>query len=127
MKAEDVPHRATILTILSFILSISITCAAPAAMPPAQVQSMEEAGIKTIAADMWLQVSDNSSCVLESRLLTGTGTHYRGLTKSCYRFLPERVPGMELSSLHGFNERISVNNYIEMINFYIRLLHNSCD
>lgn len=53
--------------------------------------------------------------------------HYRGLTESCYRFLPERVPGMELSSLHGFNERISVNNYAEMINFYIRLLHNSCD
>jgi carboxypeptidase PM20D1 len=53
--------------------------------------------------------------------------HYRDLTESCYRFLPERVPGMELSSLHGFNERISVNNYVEMIDFYIRLLHNTCD
>jgi carboxypeptidase PM20D1 len=53
--------------------------------------------------------------------------HYRGLTDSCYRFLPQRVPAMELSSLHGFNERISVNNYAEMISFYIRLLHNSCD
>jgi carboxypeptidase PM20D1 len=53
--------------------------------------------------------------------------HYRELTGSCYRFLPQRVPAMELSSLHGFNERISVNNYAEMICFYIRLLHNSCD
>jgi carboxypeptidase PM20D1 len=53
--------------------------------------------------------------------------HYRELTESSYRFVPERVPGMELGSLHGFNERVSVNNYAEMISFYIRLLHNSCD
>jgi carboxypeptidase PM20D1 len=53
--------------------------------------------------------------------------HYRDLSESGYRFIPSRVPAMELSSLHGFNERISVENYAEMINFYIRLLHNSCD
>jgi carboxypeptidase PM20D1 len=52
--------------------------------------------------------------------------HYRDLSESCYRFIPARVPAIELGSLHGFNERISVNNYIEMIEFYIRLLHNSC-
>ena len=53
--------------------------------------------------------------------------HYRGLTENCYRFIPARIPVMELGSLHGFNERISVDNYVESINFYIRLLHNSCD
>jgi carboxypeptidase PM20D1 len=53
--------------------------------------------------------------------------HFRDLTDSGYRFIPSRVPALELSSLHGFNERISIDNYVEMINFYIRLLHNSCE
>lgn len=53
--------------------------------------------------------------------------YYIDLAECCYRFVPERVPAEEISAPHGFNERVSVNNYAEMINFYIRLLHNSCD
>ena len=53
--------------------------------------------------------------------------YYIDMAECCYRFLPQRLPAMEIPSLHGFNERISVDNYTEMINFYIRLLHNSCD
>jgi len=54
-------------------------------------------------------------------------SHYTGLSDYIYRFVPERLPVEELASLHGYNERVSVNNYAEMITFYIRLLHNSCD
>jgi len=53
--------------------------------------------------------------------------YYIDLAECCYRFVPARVPAEEISAPHGFNERVSVNNYAEMINFYIRLLHNSCD
>lgn len=53
--------------------------------------------------------------------------NFADLAECCYRFVPERLPAMELSTIHGFNERISVNSYAEMITFYIRLLHNSCD
>jgi carboxypeptidase PM20D1 len=53
--------------------------------------------------------------------------YYIDLAECCYRFVPARVPVEEISAPHGFNERVSVNNYTEMINFYIRLLHNSCD
>ena len=53
--------------------------------------------------------------------------YYVGLADSCYRFVPARIPADEITAAHGYNERVSVNNYSEMINFYIRLLHNSCD
>lgn len=53
--------------------------------------------------------------------------YFAGMSDHCYRFLPVRVPNDEISSVHGYNERISVNNYAEMINFYIRLVHNTCD
>ena len=53
--------------------------------------------------------------------------NFADLTECCYRFVPERAPAEEISSIHGFNERVSLDNYAEMINFYIRLLHQSCD
>lgn len=53
--------------------------------------------------------------------------YYIDMVECCYRFVPARVPAEEISAPHGFNERVSVNNYAEMISFYIRLLHNSCD
>jgi len=58
----------------------------------------------------------------------GTDTvFYRDLAEYTYRFLPQRLPVEEVASPHGFNERVSVDNYAEMISFYIRLLHNACD
>jgi carboxypeptidase PM20D1 len=58
----------------------------------------------------------------------GTDTvFYRDLAECTYRFVPVRLPVEEISAIHGFDERISVDNYAEMICFYIRLLHNSCD
>lgn len=53
-------------------------------------------------------------------------TYFTGLSACCYRFVPQRIPGEEMSSIHGINERIAIESYREMINFYIRLLQNSC-
>lgn len=53
-------------------------------------------------------------------------TYFTGLSPDCYRFVPERIPAEELSSIHGINERVSIESYGEMISFYIRLLQNSC-
>jgi carboxypeptidase PM20D1 len=53
-------------------------------------------------------------------------TYFTGLSSCCYRFVPQRVPASEMAAVHGINERISIDNYAEMISFYIRLIHNSC-
>jgi len=52
--------------------------------------------------------------------------HYIGLSPNIYRFLPERIYGDDLDMLHGMNERISITNYGEMINYYIALVRNLC-
>jgi carboxypeptidase PM20D1 len=52
-------------------------------------------------------------------------TYFTGLSPCCYRFVPQRVPAAEMTAIHGINERISINNYGEMICFYIRLIQNS--
>ena len=53
-------------------------------------------------------------------------TYFTGLSPCCYRFVPQRVPAEELASIHGINERISLESYRELISLYIRLLINSC-
>jgi carboxypeptidase PM20D1 len=53
-------------------------------------------------------------------------TYFTGLSECCYRFVPQRMPAEDLSSVHGINERISIESYREMINFYVRLLRKSC-
>lgn len=53
-------------------------------------------------------------------------SRYVGLSPNVLRFLPQRFTSEELSMLHGINERISVDNYGEMIDFYIQLIKNYC-
>jgi len=52
--------------------------------------------------------------------------YYVELSPSIYRFLPQRLSGEDLTRIHGLNERISIDNYGEFINFYIQLMRNSC-
>jgi carboxypeptidase PM20D1 len=52
-------------------------------------------------------------------------TYFTGLSSCCYRFVPQRVPAEEMAAVHGINERVSIDNYREMISFYIRLMLNS--
>jgi carboxypeptidase PM20D1 len=50
---------------------------------------------------------------------------YVGLSQNIYRFLPERLYGDDLNMMHGMNEKISITNLGEMINYYILLIKNS--
>ena len=51
--------------------------------------------------------------------------HYRGLTKNIYRFLPQRIWAGDVERIHGTDERISIDNYAEVIRFYAQLIRNS--
>lgn len=51
--------------------------------------------------------------------------HYRNICKDIYRFAPMHINKADQARFHGLNERLSVKNYLEMINFYIQLLKNA--
>lgn len=51
--------------------------------------------------------------------------HFTGLSRHIYRFSPVRARPEDLSRFHGTNERISVANYVEAIQFYHQLLRNT--
>ncbi|WP_176466213.1 M20 family peptidase [Aliifodinibius salipaludis] len=50
--------------------------------------------------------------------------HFHDLTSNIYRFRPIRARHEDRSRVHGIDERISVDNYMEMIEFQIRLIKN---
>jgi carboxypeptidase PM20D1 len=51
--------------------------------------------------------------------------HYTGLTNNIYRFLPLRMGLEDLGRIHGTGERVSMENYAEIIQFYAQLIKNS--
>lgn len=51
--------------------------------------------------------------------------NYLDVTDSIFRFSPVRATAEDLKRFHGTNERLSVDNYADMIRFYRRLLQNT--
>ena len=56
---------------------------------------------------------------------TSDSRHYRSLSDRIYRFSPMRLHIDDLSRIHGRNERISVDSYVEAIQFYADLIRAS--
>lgn len=50
--------------------------------------------------------------------------HFHNLTSNVYRFRPIRATHDDRERVHGINERISADNYLEMIDFQKKLIRN---
>lgn len=48
--------------------------------------------------------------------------HYKSICSNIYRFSPVEMSTEEMSLVHGKNERISIEKYLKMIDFYQKLL-----
>ena len=57
-------------------------------------------------------------------LATTDSRHYQNISKNIYRFMPIQLSSNDLSMIHGANEKISIDSYIKMIEFYINLIQN---
>ena len=51
--------------------------------------------------------------------------HYAALTPNVYRFAPMVLESEDVGRIHGTNERIGVENYTRMIQFYCQLMRNA--
>ncbi len=58
-------------------------------------------------------------------MLAGSDSkHYEGVAENSYRFIPMRFGPEDIARVHGTNERILIENYGEIIQFYHRLMQN---
>ena len=51
--------------------------------------------------------------------------HYVNLSRNIYRFSPIWIGPDDIRRIHGTNERISINNYEQIVRFYYQLIRNS--
>ncbi|MGB1274426.1 MAG: M20 family peptidase, partial [Nannocystaceae bacterium] len=91
---------------------------------PVAVSSTESAGYRAISTAT-RQVFPEAA-VAPSLVIAATDSHhYVDVATDLYRFLPIHMQPSDLDRLHGVNERIGVEQYGRMIDFYAQLLHLS--
>lgn len=101
-----------------------VTVRTLSAVEPSPVTSTDSETFRTLARTIRQVIPD--VVVAQGLLVAGTDSkHYLSLTDATYRFLPIRLTGEDLQRIHGTNERIAIENYTEVISFYIQLIRNS--
>ncbi len=60
-------------------------------------------------------------------IATTDSRHFIELSENVYRFIPIVLKQGDLNRVHGVNERISINNYQQIVKFYYQLIKNFGD
>jgi len=90
--------------------------------PP--VSSSDSTGFKTIEKTIH-QVFPETAVSPGLILATTDSRHYAQISKNCYRFSPFVYGPDDPARIHGTNERIPVQGYLQGIRYYIQLIKNS--
>jgi carboxypeptidase PM20D1 len=96
----------------------------PGNSEPSPVSPAEGSGWRAIEQAVHATFPD---AVVAPGLMTAAtdSRHFSLLSDAVYRFSPYRAKAEDLARFHGTNERLSIANYGEMIQFYHQLLRNS--
>lgn len=98
----------------------------PKSNEPSGVSSTSAAGYQLLSRS--LRELQPGVVVAPGLLMGGTDSrHYAGIAQDIYRFSPVHAGPQDIARFHGSNERVSVANYVEMIQFYERVLRNAND
>lgn len=91
------------------------------ARPPSPVSDTRAASYQLLKRT--IQESFDRALVAPSLFVAASDSrHFHDLTSNIYRFRPIRATHDDRSRVHGIDERISIDNYLEMIRFQIRLM-----
>ncbi len=94
-------------------------------VPPAPVSSADHPAFGDIRKAVYQVHAD--SCVVTPGLFVAASDsrHYWNLTGQIYRFNPICLHMSETSMFHGFNERISIDNYAELVLVFRNVILNA--
>jgi carboxypeptidase PM20D1 len=99
---------------------------------PDVTRDREASSVSNLTADSYQQLKHSiwetfgDIPIAPSMFVAATDSrHFQNLTRDIYRFRPIRARPPDRSRIHGTDERIRTDNYLEMVQFQIRLLRNS--
>lgn len=98
----------------------------PGAYEAAPVSPVDSRGFALIHKTIKMQFENT---VVTPTLMTATSDsrHYRELSANIYRFAPYHIYPEDMARIHGNNERITIQNYKDMIGFYYLLIRNTSE
>ena len=86
---------------------------------PTPVSDVDSWGFATVAKTVRQIFPDVA--VAPGLVLAGTDSkHYVGIADANFRFTPARLGPDDIGRIHGLNERIRIDNYGEIVRFYIQ-------
>lgn len=90
---------------------------------PSSIASLDSFGYHTVQKSIH---ETFGSIIVVPALVSGhtDSVYFESISENIYKFLPIRIKSEDIDRLHGVNERISENNYLEEIRFYTRILRN---
>ena len=58
-------------------------------------------------------------------MIANTDTqHYWNVTSNIFRFMPLSITKDDLARIHGTDERITIDNYVKLVEFFSLLMRN---
>jgi len=91
---------------------------------PSPISPVDGFGFTTIQKT--IQELFPESIVAPAMVIAGTDARfYSDVSKNIYRFMPVQLTNEDLPSIHGINEKIHVDAYRKLVQFYMRLIENS--
>lgn len=91
---------------------------------PSKVASLESGGYKVLSETI-RQIRPDTA--VAPRLVVGAtdARHFEEVAEASYRFLGLEVGPEELAGMHGTNERVSVESFMDSVRIYYRLMQRS--
>lgn len=88
-----------------------------------QVSPVDDPVFRTLAAT--IRQIHPDTVVAPCRVVGVTDSrHFQTLSPRIYRFIPFVVPAQDISGIHGANERITIDSYLDGIRLYRQLIIN---
>ncbi len=103
---------------------VEVRPVAQAIQRPSPVASIDSHGFLTIHKTI-RQIFPGVIVAPSLAVAASDSRHFAGLTGDIYKFSPMIVTVKDVARLHGINERITIDNYVQMIKFYRQLIVNS--
>ena len=93
---------------------------------PSPVSDVHSKSYEIIRKTIHQTITENKLIVAPHLVVGGTDSRYFAvLSDNVYRFLPIVFHAEDLKRIHGTNERISIENYVQAVKFYYHLIRNS--
>jgi carboxypeptidase PM20D1 len=92
-------------------------------MSPIKVSAINSDAYKLI--EKTVREVFTNTIVAPSLLMGATDSrHFIDMSKNVYRFAPNVLENEDIKRIHGINERVSVQNYANIVRFYIQFMKN---